>query len=745
MFRMGELADEENYLPPVQSTQSLTSYTPSWRERLAQGMLGDKPTEGWRHVVKGLTGSGGLGNGIGIADFVPVLGSVLGANEAARGGNYTEAAVNLMPGAGPAKKVAGVSGNVGRDAIAKALPRAQPAARSTEIPNIRGLPVDEAVAIARTQPHLIPAGDRSEGYYIGAPRNIGSKRALTNQRNAFDEYVAADPRGGDWYERYRAGMNEVTGGNPQQNKWMSNQEGQWSAGVDPGSELHFALKENNASIAGMPVKAARPAQHQAHLRALAANDPALYQLGDKTGEYASKINPDQLGPPNATGVNDFRYARSWGHTEPDGTPQKGALTSAGHTFLDMETALAVDRANKSNLGGRRNWSGEQVQAAPWVRQKALDIQGRGGKNADGSFKLSYDEAFERANKTITDFFPRHTAHATFEAQPGSVTGHLPGSVNSTTAARAEYAADPASTWATAPGGRDAIYAGLAVPGTGNNMRVRPSQPMTGYYKNPEGVVEVNPGEVARPLVTFDTPSTKQDPFKTLTPHDRAIMDASEAFRGYVDAQNASAYHKHWADGPANQMNSMFFPRSGPADPAEMSALQEKASKFGLGDVVDSGKGVTAASFYPGQLAEQTLAMGKAVKAGDFKEFGEAARVRTEGGYIDYTDKWPQGVGSGAATRHMLEQVTKTPELRAAFNNNPYIAERALAKLDRDEAWASKWGLTRPDVQNARRILGEGPGGIDRLEAALKKGAIALPVLAALYAGGFGGQHDEGGF
>ena len=72
---------------------------------------------------------------------------------------------------------------------------------------------------------------------------------------------------------------------------MSAQEGQWSAGVDPGSELHFALKENNASLAGMPVKAARPAQHEAHNEALRAKIGETLQLGDKTGEYARLINP----------------------------------------------------------------------------------------------------------------------------------------------------------------------------------------------------------------------------------------------------------------------------------------------------------------------------------------------------------------------------------------------------------------------------------------------------------------------
>ena len=318
---------------------------------------------------------------------------------------------------------------------AQGLPRPKPAAQSTAIPDIRGLPVDQAIEIARTQPHLIKSGERGEGLYVGGPRELQSKQALNATRRAFDKYLGADPRGGDWYDRYRTGMNDLTGGDPLQNQWMSAQEGQWSAGVDPGSELHFALKENNASLAGMPVKAARPAQHEAHLAAIAAKDPSLYQLGDKTEEYATKVNPDQLNPPGATGVNDFRHARNFNYTEPSGAPQKGALGDAGHRFLDMETALAVDRANRANLGGRSDWTGEQLQAAPWVRQKALDIMSR-NKN------LTYEEAYDRANRTIADYFDRHTAFATHEDQPGAnVLGHMHGSGAEPGGERTALAAD----------------------------------------------------------------------------------------------------------------------------------------------------------------------------------------------------------------------------------------------------------------------------------------------------------------
>jgi hypothetical protein len=57
-----------------------------------------------------------------------------------------------------------------------------------------------------------------------------------------------------------------------------------------------------------------------------------------------------------------------------------------------------------------------------VRQKALDFMSRNPA-------LSYDEAFASANKTIGDFFPKHTYAGTYEVQPGSaVAGHMMGSL-----------------------------------------------------------------------------------------------------------------------------------------------------------------------------------------------------------------------------------------------------------------------------------------------------------------------------
>ncbi len=686
------------------------------------------------HTAKqlGLFGAGLL-PGAGAADALGVMpdaegGTGMSMRENWGAGNYGTAAMQGLgllgdaaygvPGVGAVAGAALKSPLAAKLAMA-AVPMVK---RSTELADISKLPRDEAIRIARKEPHLIKAGDQSEGYYVGGPRDINSKRGLTNRRQGFDAYVAADPRGSDWYDRYRNAVTEVTGGDQQQMDWMTKTHGMMSAGVDPGSELQFALRETNGQVAGMPVKAARPAQHEALQMAIDNQDPSHIMLGDKTGEYARLIHPDQshIG---ATGVNDFRHARNWGYTEASGADQRDALTDAQHRFMDYETALAVDRANQAGVGGRNDWTGEQLQAAPWVRQKAEAIAGK--RN------MPYEEAFAHANNTIADFFPKHTAFATHEALPGPSTGHLPDLPTAPQEMRDAYSSDPRSLWNNAPGGRDAIYSGLGVDGTGVNMRVQPSIDMQGSYV-PEGMDrQFNLGQTARPLVAFDT----SGPAKTVAPADRTLLDAGEHLRAYVDAQDAGAWHKPYFDGKASASNSYFMPMDRPATPEELSRLGAAVQDHGLGDVVDTGQGITATSFYPGPPSFDAKGR-KAVESAITGALpgSNPLRAAVDSGYADFTDAWKQGEGSGAATRQLLGQFDGNQQLYDAFNNNPYIPQNAGARLARDEEMGAQFGGVRPDIQNARQILSEGPGGLDRLRAALQAGNVSLPALAA---GGMG--------
>jgi len=723
---MAERAGDERFTP-IRGAE-LSSYEPSWRDRFRAILLGDMPASersaGRQRLADNLTG---------LLDFT----GIFAPNEsyrAAKAGDYGSAALE-------AASVAPIPAVKGPAKAAKAAKGAKKVAKkitkSAQLPSLRGLPIPEAVKIARKEPHLIKTGEASAKGYVGGPRKVTSKQALNKIRKEFDAYVAADPRGADWYDRYRAGVREVTGGNPKQMDWMTATHGQFSAGVDPWSELLFSTKENNGWLTGYPVKAARPAQHKAMKEAIDANDWRKMQLGDKTGEYAYLTNPNNVSEiEGATGVNDFRHGENFGHLEADGSRRRSSFTSAEHAFLDYETALAVDRANKANLGGRSDWTGEKLQAAPWVRQKATDLSARR--------KKPYEEIFQNeANKTITEHFPKATLSATYEAQPGAMTGHLPGSVNATKAEREAFAADPRSSWANAPGGRDAIYSGLQLGDTGIAARVRPTVGMTGVYTPPGGLLETNPGEIARPLVGQKSQQARegrQRSFGRVLPRgDRAMAQTAETVRAGIDAQGAGAAHIVRL-GPQNKHADSYvvsLDRQPTAE--EVVTLQGLLGPLNLGDVSARDGGLTLTNFYkPNRTQGDALADPKDVLAAVkqvFPDATDATKAQVGPGnsvYAGLEDAWEAGEGSGEVTRRILKEVNQTPEMRAAFEANEMIPENAMARLERDDEWAARWGATRADIQNLRRVIGQGgKKWVTALEKALKEGKISLPAAAAL--------------
>lgn len=266
-----------------------------------------------------------------------------------------------------------------------------------------------------------------------------------------------------------------------------------------------------------------------------------------------------------------------------------------------------------------------------------------------------------------------------------------------------------------------------------NMRVLPSIDMQGAYK-PDGMaMQFNAGQTARPLVAFST----EGPVKTVAPADRAILDTAELTRAYIDAQDAGAWHKPFTDGPAGHSNSYFIPMDRKATGAELEGLIGSGGRAGIGDVVDTGQGVTVTNFMEGppkfdrdgrNMVEGLL--GEALPEGS----GAPQRASIDSGYAGLTDEWRKGVGSGAATERLLAQINQNPQMRAAFDNNADIASNALARMERDAEYAAQFGATREDIQNARKIIGDGgKGWVTRLEKALKSGAL-LPAIGAAILG-----------
>ena len=468
--------------------------------------------------------------------------------------------------------------------------RAQPPAprNMTDLASLRRIPAAEGAAIAREDPHLIPAGGRSPGYFLGGPPQVQSPEDLEALRERVYQRLAGAQQGSTWYDRYRDDISRLTGGDATASRWMANTEATFSPQRAPPVEFNFATKETSGPIAGIDSRASQEIQHQKYLGSVAANDPTLQTRGNKVSEYAYQIDPARALDPDAasaTGVNDFRHGQEFGY------PKASGVDTAQHQFLDHETARLVGRANAENLGGRNDWTGEQVQAALWVRQKAEDILTRDrpnlirdriamGMSPDEAWKDAWDKvAFPAANSTLRESFPERTLFATHESRPGvGIPNHMTGAATASPEDLAAFHADPRSTWANAPAapnllqtgelpGRDALYAGLYPEGVeGAGMRVLPSRPMTGLYTPPGGATEMNPGTVARPIVSFNT---GDDGEKSLTDADRAIVTGVESLRAYTDAQNAGAATKMWPVKTLKNSNAYFTPMEHPATPEAM--------------------------------------------------------------------------------------------------------------------------------------------------------------------------------
>jgi len=81
-------------------------------------------------------------------------------------------------------------------------------------------------------------------------------------------------------------------------------------------------------------------------------------------------------------------------------------------------------------------------------------------------------------------------------------------------------------------------------------------------------------------------------------------------------------------------------------------------------------------------------------------------------------------------RGLLERLdAATPEIRNALDANPLIPEDAETRRGRDAELAARTcDVTRADMQNAHRIIGEGPW-IQSLKDALARGEV-LPAAPA---------------
>ena len=383
--------------------------------------------------------------------------------------------------------------------------------------------------------------------YVGAPRTVTSSQGLGAMRRGMDAdfndaveavLLADEARLGTWYDRAKQGIAEST--EPYQLNRTLEQHGVYSAGVSPESESAFSLKHLNSRVAGRPEMAYRGAPMRNLDTAVAEGRPA--NMGFKIGEYANKNDP-RIPNAGLFGVNDFRRAQGMGYTDPQGNPWKAGVSETMHPFMDAETALQVDRANKAAVGGRTDWGGPQIQEVPWVYGKGQDLYSRGMKGRYSGDELEgIKSALRDANNTARDYFYKHAGSATYEAIPGASLGHVPQALNLSPAEKLAYSQQgrfdvpiPEAALNEFPqvgaGNRDAIYSALG-------YRQLPSREASGLYINKLGQVETNPMTIARPLMDFPTGGGGG----RMAEESSKVMDAAEQFRALMDAQEAGAYN-----------------------------------------------------------------------------------------------------------------------------------------------------------------------------------------------------------
>ena len=647
-----------------------------------------------------------------------------------------------------------------------------PAARNMQqVPDIRGVPVDQAIAISRQQPHIIPLPG---GGFVGAPRSMRTMADVEAERAAFDKYVDDEVAGGDWYDRARSGLNELTGRDPIKNKMMTGMEGTFSAGVDPQSEIGRVIKEANSAVVGEPRRANYTTQHDSVLDAIASADPSDLMHGRKTGQYAKLLAFEQ-GPPGATGVNDFRYANQRGFLPEEGSQMRDgdiSLTEAQHRWLDHETALAVDRANLRQLGGRTNWTGEEIQAMPWVRQKAESLAAAGKQPP---YPMSnYQTGLKEALKTPPDYAPSFRFNATFEPQPGEdITGHLPDASSMSPEDRKRYADFVASNGygssMTDPvTGRDVIYGGQQVYGgpsgnqpTGVSPYVMPTRRMQGFYPNNAGELETNPGYAASPLTSFDVgPKTGRLPaegppqpghnggppldafaereypdVKSLSPESEEMARTGEFLRSIMNSQQSGAGNITYLDQSLGVQNAFHVPLDRPATVEEMIAHNDVAKRFGLPHATDAGSGITMTNFdtafdpsaqplWTNKIKKDLTQQLAAVRPPDASPgmFGKTDSIYEP---VDWNAREP---GQGNITDDLLGRITKNPTVQSSYNNNPFLGPQTAANAERYATFKPQTGETAPDIWNLQQLIGD-PDWVNKLQG-IRQGKMAIPATTA---------------
>jgi hypothetical protein len=439
------------------------------------------------------------------------------------------------------------------------------------------------------------------------------------------------------------------------------------------------------------------------------------EQGLKTGPFTQNLDP--TAKPGTTGVNDIWHARSFGYTHPDGTPWDAALSTQQHVFMDYETMLAVQRANARKLGGRDNWTAAEIQAAPWVANKAADLRRR----FPG---WSEEKVLDEANSTFPDRAQRQTASVPHEQEPGSVTGLTRGSMSP-------------KDWSGFANWRDPNAGNDVLLGRTGGLLSDRTQQTGGVYHNAQGGTEYNPVHVAQALVDLKplpqavipegaTPEVKkaiqkaQDAANAKIPREvhpatAAFMDATQTARGVIDMQEGNPWTYVRTNTPGADATSVKVTLGRQVTPEEMQRVDALAKQHGFGAsntadgvaLIDIGHGKSGADI------AKLLTRGGLER--DLRQIlpdsgAQVQRGVDLGNYVELSKQLDRAVaGEGQATRVMMEKLEalreQAPRQYERLLESPEIQAKARLNLARLQQ-SGQIGV-RKDYEELLRLLAEG--------------------------------------
>lgn len=656
-----------------------------------------------------------------------------------------------------------------------------------------------AIRKAQKQKHLIPdLSVRGQGQYVGAPKGVKSMTDIEEMRDNFDAMVAGGVGGADWYEKVKRFTKSVTAGSKEKENSLTEMFALWSAQANPDTNLGWAIQAWNQWARGQRGEAfdmvKTGAQTRTHLGAKSGSilNKALQwgktRLGPKTQVYHDQMNFNVPKP--LTGTNDIWHGRAFSYTNPDGKPFNRGFTQQEHVFLDSETALAVDRANKRKLGGRTDWTPGELQASAWVFAKGQAEF----KKYPKKFK-DINDAVNWAKKTYPDYLPKYSAFGTSEATPFIDSGHLTAVTKAPFDVKKAYSDDVKGYYGSE---QDAIGEGAGLLGSG-------TREATGIYQPPGGKVEINPAQAHQYLIDMvDAPEGKTINFGT-----QDILNAVEGLRGYVDMQNGSAWHKFFPRtmSKSGSSDSIRIETGKPLTEEEMRDLSDWA--FGKGFYLsDNGKSVV---IWPGYdsypqlklsgkmkptkkfpegkpleevvLEDQDKLAQEAVDRGEIKNIGDYEKLNPTGkqvaklyeglgetktrqrvpgylneltemfphkkiergrvlsGYIDYhgnnivSNSALENAGRSLRTKTLFEYLDRVPGVLESLDKSREFKQLITDNILRANEWSKKMNSPlREDHMLALKIIKE--KGLVGLKKAMKEGAVlpavALPILGSAY-------------